>query len=58
MYEQATSIKENGFAPSIRDMFALGIKSSSTVHTYLTRLEEKATYRKRVAKLQAHLRPR
>ncbi|MGB4464771.1 MAG: transcriptional repressor LexA [Eubacteriales bacterium] len=48
MYEYiATSIKENGFAPSIRDISsALGIKSTSTVHTYLTRLEEKGYIQK------------
>lgn len=36
------SIKENGFAPSVRDIkLALGVRSTSTVHTYLSRLEEK-----------------
>lgn len=36
------SIKENGFAPSVRDIkIALGVRSTSTVHTYLSRLEEK-----------------
>ncbi|HOQ14271.1 MAG TPA: transcriptional repressor LexA [Bacillota bacterium] len=48
MYEYiAASIKQNGFAPSIRDISsALGIKSTSTVHTYLTRLEEKGYIQK------------
>lgn len=43
MYEYiADSIRENGFSPSIRDIMAqLGIKSTSTVHAYLGRLEEK-----------------
>lgn len=43
MYEYIVkSIKENGFAPSVRDIkIALDIKSTSTVHTYLTKLEEK-----------------
>lgn len=36
------SITENGFAPSVRDIcVALDIKSTSTVHLYLRRLEEK-----------------
>ena len=35
------SIKENGYAPSVRDIKeALGFKSTSTVHMYLNRLEE------------------
>ena len=35
------SINENGYAPSIRDIKAqLGYKSTSTVHLYLSRLEE------------------
>lgn len=37
-----TSISANGFAPSVRDICAaLDIKSTSTVHLYLRRLEEK-----------------
>lgn len=36
------SIAKNGFAPSVRDICsALNIKSTSTVHMYLRRLEEK-----------------
>ena len=35
------SVKDNGFAPSVRDiMNDLGYKSTSTVHMYLTRLDE------------------
>ncbi len=35
-------IEKNGYSPSIRDIRSdLGIKSTSTVHTYLSRLEEK-----------------
>ena len=36
------SIREKGFAPSVRDIMAdLGYKSTSTVHMYLTRLSER-----------------
>ena len=36
------NIKKNGYSPSIRDIrTALDIKSTSTVHTYLERLERK-----------------
>ena len=43
MYEYiAESIHKNGYSPSVRDiMGVLGIKSTSTVHTYLGKLEEK-----------------
>ncbi|WP_461039740.1 LexA family protein, partial [Tepidimicrobium xylanilyticum] len=35
-------IYENGFSPSIREIGKLtGIKSTSTVHRYLSKLEEK-----------------
>lgn len=35
-------IQENGYAPSVRDIkLALGIKSTSTVHSYIERLEAK-----------------
>ncbi len=38
----AKSIRKNGFSPSVRDIKSdLGIKSTSTVHAYLRRLEEK-----------------
>ena len=37
-----TTLRENGYSPSIRDIrTALNIKSTSTVHTYLERLERK-----------------
>ncbi|MBR6594491.1 MAG: transcriptional repressor LexA [Clostridia bacterium] len=37
-----STIKNNGFAPSVRDIcIAVGIKSTSTVHSYIKRLEEK-----------------
>ena len=38
----ARTIREDGYAPSVRDIAdALNIKSTSTVHAYLARLEEK-----------------
>lgn len=37
-----TVIRKNGYSPSVRDIkAALGIKSTSTVHSYLERLEAK-----------------
>ena len=37
-----TNLRKNGYSPSIRDIrTALDIKSTSTVHTYLERLEKK-----------------
>lgn len=37
-----STIRTNGYAPSVRDICnAVGIKSTSTVHTYIKRLEEK-----------------
>ena len=36
------NLRKNGYSPSIRDIrTALDIKSTSTVHTYLERLERK-----------------
>ncbi len=48
MYEFiCETIRKEGFAPSVRDIQnALGIKSTSTVHSYLNRLEEKGAIRK------------
>lgn len=41
------TLKENGYSPSIRDIkSALDFKSTSTVHTYLARLEEKGYIQK------------
>ncbi len=41
------TIEREGYAPTVRDIQnALGIKSTSTVHAYLTRLEEKGLIRK------------
>ena len=41
------NIKKNGYSPSIRDIrTALNIKSTSTVHTYLERLERKGYIQK------------
>lgn len=38
----AESIHNNGYSPSVRDIKAhLGIRSTSTVHTYIGKLEEK-----------------
>ncbi|MGM9647877.1 MAG: transcriptional repressor LexA [Eubacteriales bacterium] len=43
----ADTIHAQGFPPSVRDIQqALGIKSTSTVHAYLQRLEEKGYIRK------------
>lgn len=40
-------LKENGYSPSIRDIkSALDFKSTSTVHTYLSRLESKGYIQK------------
>ena len=48
------SIKENGYAPSVRDIKgALGFKSTSTVHMYLNRLEEFGLIRKEDGKSRA-----
>ena len=43
MYEYISeSIRRNGYSPSVRDIMThLGIRSTSTVHTYIGRLEEK-----------------
>ncbi len=43
MYEYISeSIHKNGYSPSVRDiMVHIGFKSTSTVHTYLGKLEEK-----------------
>ncbi|MBQ4137576.1 MAG: transcriptional repressor LexA [Clostridia bacterium] len=47
-------IKEEGFAPSVRDICAaLGWKSTSTVHVYLEKLEEKGLIRKQSNKSRA-----
>ena len=41
------TIEENGYSPSVRDIRDnLGIKSTSTVHSYLGKLEEKGYIRK------------
>lgn len=45
------TIKNDGYAPSVRDICnALGMKSTSTVHTYLARLEEKGAIQKAAGK--------
>lgn len=45
------NIKSEGYAPSVRDICnALGMKSTSTVHTYLARLEEKGVIQKSAGK--------
>ena len=50
----ATSINENGYAPSVRDIQnSLGFKSTSTVHMYLNRLEEFGLIRKEDGKSRA-----
>ena len=43
----AKVVNENGYSPSVRDIkAALSIRSTSTVHTYLQRLEEKGVLSK------------
>lgn len=50
----ARSIINNGFAPSVRDIEnALGFKSTSTVHMYITRLEELGLIKKADGKSRA-----
>ena len=47
-------VKEEGFAPSVRDIAAaLGWKSTSTVHVYLEKLENKGLIRKEFNKSRA-----
>ncbi len=46
-----TNIKNEGYAPSVRDICnALNMKSTSTVHTYLARLEQKGFIQKDAGK--------
>lgn len=46
-----STIEKNGYSPSVRDIrTALGIKSTSTVHSYLERLEKKDYIRKEQGK--------
>lgn len=48
------SIRENGYAPAVRDICdALGIKSTSTVHMYLRKLEQKGYIERRDGKSRA-----
>jgi len=45
------TIRKNGYSPSVRDIRSvLGIKSTSTVHLYLERLEKKGYIKKESAK--------
>ena len=45
------TIEENGYSPSVRDIRDnLGIKSTSTVHSYINKLEEKGYIRKQDGK--------
>ena len=47
-------IRSEGFAPSVRDIqTALGIRSTSTVHSYLARLEQKGYLRREQGKSRA-----
>ena len=44
-------IRNNGYSPTVRDIrSALGIKSTATVHAYLSRLEEKGYIQKQSGK--------
>lgn len=48
------SIEKDGFAPTIRDIcHAVGIRSTSTVHSYLHRLEEKGALQRDSGKSRA-----
>lgn len=48
------TIREEGFAPSVRDICAAcGIKSTATVHSYLSKLEEKGWIRREGGKSRA-----
>ena len=50
----SSKIRSEGFAPSVRDISAaLGWKSTSTVHAYLERLEEKGLIRRESNKSRA-----
>lgn len=50
----SSKIRTEGFAPSVRDICAaLGWKSTSTVHVYLAKLEEKGLIRKESNKSRA-----
>lgn len=55
VYDYITSsIIENGYAPSVRDIeSALGFKSTSTVHMYISRLEEFGLIKKSDGKSRA-----
>ncbi|MBQ8403301.1 MAG: transcriptional repressor LexA [Clostridia bacterium] len=45
------TLEENGYSPSVRDIRDnLGIKSTSTVHSYISKLEEKGYIRKQDGK--------
>ncbi len=47
----AATIRTEGYAPSVRDICAaLGLKSTSTAHAYLARLEQKGVIRKESGK--------
>ncbi|MBR6796809.1 MAG: transcriptional repressor LexA [Clostridia bacterium] len=49
-----SNIQNQGYAPSVRDVCAaLGIKSTSTVHQYIKRLEEKGLIHKEDGKSRA-----
>ena len=48
------TIENEGYAPSVRDICAsLGIKSTSTAHSYLRKLNEKGYIRKNDGKSRA-----
>ena len=50
----AEAISKNGYAPSVRDIeYALGFKSTSTVHMYINRLEEFGLIKKMDGKSRA-----
>lgn len=46
-----STIEKNGYSPSVRDIKeAVGVKSTSTIHSYLERLEKKGYIRKEQGK--------
>lgn len=50
----STTIREEGYAPSVRDICqACGIKSTATVHSYLNKLEEKGYIKREGGKSRA-----
>ncbi len=48
-------VREKGYPPSVREICeAIGLKSTSTVHGHLSRLEKKRLYKKRPNQTTCH----